>query len=342
MNGTILPPLCNPVESEFEYHAKACIELDDISFIDWASRTNFIPNIDEQRVCSSCHQGHLKMAISSSTDRFCYRCDKCWAKRSIRLDSWTSSKSLPLRVLYLLQACWCEKLTFAETNRWLAQLDKNILSSIRHTLSQPANNNQLPLTNRKPTTIISRNTYYHYCSEFRQQATKFYQQDISTNPIGSLGHAVQIDESLFTRAKYNRGRNLLATPSWFFGSIDPNTHRIAVTRVAHRDANTLIPIILTTTLPGVTIYSDQWAAYNTLAAQGHPHFTVNHSIEFVNHTAIGDIHTQLIENQWHCIKEFLRQRKAYRRDNLESYIHEYCFRKNLADSFSKCWEYMNR
>lgn len=128
---------------------------------------------------------------------------------------------------------------------------------------------------------------------------------------------------------------------WFFGSIDPNTKRISVEEVSQRDTNTLIPIIVSTVLPGVTIYSDQWRAYNSLPQYGFTHFTVNHSIEFVNHQPNFDVHTQLIENQWKCIKDFLRERKAYYRSTLQSHIHEYCFRQNIANNFEKCWFYMN-
>ena len=41
---------------------------------------------------------------------------------------------------------------------------------------------------------------------------------ICPSPIGGVGREVQIDESNFTRRKYNRGR--VYPNQWFFGGID--------------------------------------------------------------------------------------------------------------------------
>lgn len=336
----------DPLNSPFYVHAKACIELNDKEFLEWASRSGFIPDIHEARVCDKCNHGLLQLeSYPIHCDKYGYRCDNCFTRKSIRLDSWISQKKQPIRVLYLLLACWCENCSLKETNRWLSQLDREIIKNIRSSLNQAHNvNQQLPLgTGKKANTIICRNTFYKYCIEFRAHAEKLYYQDLSNNPIGTVGHAIQIDESLFTKAKYNRGRNLNSTPMWFFGSIDPATHRISVEEVKHRDALTLIPIIISTILPGMTIYSDQWRAYTQLPNYGFPHYTVNHSVEFVNRSNPNfNVHTQLIENQWYCIKNFLRDKKSFRRITIASHIHEYCFRQNLGKSFELCWHYMNK
>lgn len=190
-------------------------------------------------------------------------------------------------------------------NSWLAQLVNGIFNSICYTLSQPADNNQLPLTNRKQATIISRNIIsllqLVQATSHKVLPTRYKQ--ITLDHLEMEYRSIKIiswEQNIIVVVICWRPQVV------FFCSIDPNTHRIAVTCVSHRDANTLIPIILTTTLPGVTTYSDQWTAYNSLAAQGYPHFTVNH-------TAIGDIHRELIVNLHHWIfdtkKSFLWKKR---------------------------------
>ena len=80
-----------------------------------------------------------------------------------------------------------------------------------------------------------------------------------------------------------------------FGLVDTSHHPAKgyMQVVDRRDANTLIPLIRAHTLPGTIIHSDQWAAYaQTAASIPHitQHCTVNHTLEFVNHTT--GTHTQ--------------------------------------------------
>ena len=75
--------------------------------------------------------------------------------------------------------------------------------------------------------------------------------------IGGVGHTVQIDESVFTRWKYNRGR--MIREQWGFGGIDTQTKAGFMVPVDRRDAATLLPIIQQFILPGTTIVSDLWA-----------------------------------------------------------------------------------
>ena len=54
--------------------------------------------------------------------------------------------------------------------------------------------------------------------------------------------------------------------------------------VDDRSSSTLLPIIQAHVAPGTEIWSDQWAAYNTVNSLTNVsnHQTVNHSIEFKN------------------------------------------------------------
>ena len=52
--------------------------------------------------------------------------------------------------------------------------------------------------------------------------------------------------------------------------------------VPNRSAATLMPIIQNSILPGTTVMSDLWRAYGGINAMGFNHFTVNHSVNFVD------------------------------------------------------------
>ena len=54
------------------------------------------------------------------------------------------------------------------------------------------------------------------------------------------------------------------------------------TIVDRRNKQTLERVIAQQILPGTTVVSDEWAAYNGLGNLGYNHMTVNHSLHYVN------------------------------------------------------------
>jgi hypothetical protein len=63
-------------------------------------------------------------------------------------------------------------------------------------------------------------------------------------------------------------------------------------------AETLLPIIREYCLPGTTIISDCWAAYNSLSLDPYYEYTrVNHSLNFVDPDN-NSVHIQNIGNCW--------------------------------------------
>ena len=91
------------------------------------------------------------------------------------------------------------------------------------------------------------------------------------------GVVVEIDETVLTRRKYNRGA-LRAEQQWVFGGVERGTGRCFLWPVERRDAQTLLRLIQNFILPGSTIMSDLWAAYNHIdqLPEVYQHFTVNH------------------------------------------------------------------
>ena len=150
--------------------------------------------------------------------------------------------------------------------------------------------------------------------------------------IGGVDHVVEIDESAWTKRKYNRGRQV--GTQWVFGGIDRDTRECFAVLVDRRDATTLMPIIYQYVLPATTIYSDQWRAYNAINDDNNGrgryiHQTVNHSINFVDPTTL--VHTQNIENMWMIAKMKKKNQMDQHRSLLETHLTEFMWRRKFGD-----------
>lgn len=131
---------------------------------------------------------------------------------------------------------------------------------------------------------------------------------------------VEIDESKFGKRKYNRGHHVEG--QWIFGGVERTSGNFFLVPVDKRDRETLIPIIQKYILPGTTIISDCWRAYNELKNIGFDHYTVNHSKNFVDPQT--GAHTNQIEGLWRHAKHRI---PAYRRqnENYYSYLAKFMF-----------------
>ena len=99
--------------------------------------------------------------------------------------------------------------------------------------------------------------------------------------------------------------------------------------VSARDAATLLPIIRDHVMPGTTICSDEWAAYNNVytLAPVVTHETVNHSISFVSPTGV---HTNHIESYWNRAKIKLKRMRGCHTSQLPSYLNEFMWRERYG------------
>ena len=100
-----------------------------------------------------------------------------------------------------------------------------------------------------------------------------------------------------------------------------------VRAVPDRSAATLQSIIQQYVAPGTIVWSDEWAAYDSVSSLPNvaQHDTVNHSIEFVNPTT--GVHTQNVESYWNRQKTKLKRMKGVVFSEITGYLDEFMWRE---------------
>ena len=175
--------------------------------------------------------------------------------------------------------------------------------------------------------FTSQHTKVDYYNFFRDICS----HHISTTPglfqFGGPGVVVQVDESVITKRKYNRGR--VVPEVWILGIYDTLLKRGVIEYVEHRDADTLTEVIRRHVAPGTIIYTDGWAAYRRLAQLGYIHRTVNHSANFVD--PVTGICTNAVEGYWARLKIWLRRHGVMHSNLLPSHIDEFMWRDVYAN-----------
>uniref|UniRef100_A0A0L8GRX1 ISXO2-like transposase domain-containing protein n=1 Tax=Octopus bimaculoides TaxID=37653 RepID=A0A0L8GRX1_OCTBM len=134
---------------------------------------------------------------------------------------------------------------------------------------------------------------------------------------------------------------LLNTPQnmlfWVLGALERDTRRCFLVAVEDRSADTLLEIIQERALPGTTIISHLWRSYNTLNQLGYRHFTVNHSINFVDPITFAT--TSHIECLWKHVKNCNKRVNGTARSLLQSHLIEFMWRYEFKDEiFGKLLE----
>jgi len=169
---------------------------------------------------------------------------------------------------------------------------------------------------------VDNKTVIDWCNFMRDVCSA----DLLRNPfqLGGVGHTVAIDESMVARRKPGNIQGRPVPAQWVFGGVDLNTGDFFMELVPRRDAATLLPIIQRNIVAGTCIWSDQWAAYNTLNNIGYVHQTVNHDQHYVD--PISGVHTNNIEARWVACKATFKRRYGVHRRHLPSYMDEYTWR----------------
>uniref|UniRef100_A0A914QR49 ISXO2-like transposase domain-containing protein n=1 Tax=Panagrolaimus davidi TaxID=227884 RepID=A0A914QR49_9BILA len=189
---------------------------------------------------------------------------------------------------------------------------------------------------REDGSSISRQAIVDWRQFCRDVAVSHFQKNPTM--IGGEGKTVEIDETVITKRKYNRGR-LVNQNYWFFGGVERESGEVFLVHVERRDALTLLPIIQRYIRPGTTIISDLWRAYGGISRlpEGYNHYTVNHSQNFVDPET--GAHTNKIESEWQKFKMRHKAEYGTSRTLLVEYVAQYLWKKKFkgADEFYNFW-----
>ena len=158
--------------------------------------------------------------------------------------------------------------------------------------------------------------------------------------IGGEGIIVECDESKFGKRKYHRGHRVEGV--WVFGLVERTLERRLVVKVVEkRDAATLLPIIRGCVLPGSTVLTDCWRAYNGIESElGLEHGTVNHSVNYVDPLTLN--HTNTIEGTWNGLKMKVPARKRTKKLIVSELIRFSWNRKNKVRKWEAFLEAFRR
>jgi transposase-like protein len=241
-----------------------------------------------------CSKGHNMNLSLGKEDRWRCRLRTCREDKALRKNNWLEGSRLPYRTIILFIYCWSFEMTTIKFCERELEISEN--------------------------TVIDWNNYLREVC-----ASSIINQLII---IGGPGEVVEIDESCFSRRKYQVGR--IYPTQWVFGGICRRTNECFLYAVPDRSTQTLIPIIKESIRPCTTIISDCWRGYDDL--KNHPeyhHLSVNHSLNFVDPET--GAHTQKIESTWRDAKVRSKRHFGTSRNMLDSYLCEFMWRKRLRD-----------
>jgi transposase-like protein len=232
---------------------------------------------------------------NSNVDGYCWYCNQCRAYSTLRKDSVFENCRLNGKTILKIMAKYINNYEYVQ---------------IAYDLN------------------TTRQTVSDYCELFREAV--FYSYETNRELIGGVdengsGKIVEIDESLFFKRKYNRGR--IINGQWYIGGIERGSRKSFIVPVSNRNTETIMRVITENIIPGTKIITDQWRAYNS-AFQRMPeyeHASVNHSISFINPND-PIVHTQNIEGLWSRSKYFLRKKTRISREEQSRYLIEFLWR----------------
>jgi len=139
---------------------------------------------------------------------------------------------------------------------------------------------------------------------------------------------VEIDETYIggKRRGDNQGRPAEGSHKVPVISIAQRYGKVNVKVTANVKRSTVMPLIAKNVARRTMIYTDEWAVYNPLEAEGFGHTSCNHAAgEYV----IGSAHTNTIEGFWSLVKRGISGvYHAVSPKYLQSYLNEYQFRYN--------------
>lgn len=246
----------------------------------------------------SCVNNHeMVLSLTEKADR--WRCNKkeCRSEIGLRKGTWLEQSKLPFDTVVFFIYSWCKEYT--SHNFCFQEFGMSA----------------------------------HTATDWKNFLREVCADSLLKNPIkiGGRSMTVEIDESCFSKRKYNVGR--VYPQQWVFGGICREDKQCFLYAVPDRTAETLLSVIRECINPGTTIISDKWSAYKEIKeipGMNFTHLTVNHSENFVD-PATG-AHTQRIESLWATAKRRNKKECGTSRDMLDSYLCEFMWRQRHKES----------
>ena len=250
--------------------------------------------IDQNRICGN-HEKPAQMFLSSNSNfkcSLCYQCPLCNKKESIFKNSIFTRSKLPIGVILKIIYYWVYEYSCSSTMKECNLSDHTVTNFFQ--------------------------TLQDMCEDFNN--------NFFTDKIGGPNMNVQIDETLMSKRKYNKGR--LLSDVWIFGGICQETNEVFATIVKDRSQNTLMPLIHKYIKEFSIIHSDNWKSYihiNELPTI-YQHYTVVHNENFVD--PITGSNTQKCERMWRELKKIKKRYEGIPRHRINSHLQEFIFRHN--------------
>lgn len=251
--------------------------------------------------CTICKTSMSLVIKAKSLDGMVWKCPKCYSTTSIRRESFFDGIKLPFEI---------------------------VLGLIYNFMTEKALDDTCSEFNVSKGVVI----------KLHQKIRNIMQKELDelNQMLGGNNIVVQADESLIHKRKYNRGR--IIPQKWVIGMIDSVTKDAIIKYIPTRDRNTIRYILCNHLRDDSIFVTDCWKAYdNMFPTDIIRHETVNHSQNFVN-PATG-YNTQLIENLWMRLKNFLRSNSYRSTEGMESYISEFLWKRKFGTNAKERFNY---
>jgi transposase-like protein len=251
-------------------------------------------------MCSRCEDTSLKyVKRKPSPDGYHWECKRaCRNTLSLRSGSIFEGSRLPMRTLFLIM--------YKYLNRTSMQDIAFELNVNRGTVAEYAD-------------LVREAIAEHIFSENERLG--------GLNPDGT-NKVVEIDESLFFKRKYSRGR--LTDGQWYIGGIERGSKKAFIVPVQNRNTETIRHVINENVHPGTIVITDQWRAYSSALSANNDfeHRSVNHSLNFVD-PEDPTVHTQTIEGLWSHMKKFLRGKSGISKEQQSEYLLQFIWEHKI-------------
>ena len=173
-----------------------------------------------------------------------------------------------------------------------------------------------------------------YYAFFRECIHDYVQKDFYPNFKFDTQYAIEWDEASLPKKQKHHTGNYNA-PQWVLGGIQRKTGYICLEHVKERDAQTLQSYIEAHADEDGLHVTDGWKGYHGLNKRGFYHFNVSHKDGFVH--PMTKAHTNTIEGAWSLIRYDLRRYRGIKPGELQKYLDEVAFRKNMKLTKEGTW-----